>query len=405
VRVLCSVTGTPSHAHEMIPLAGALTRAGHDVLVACVPQLVATFTEAGVAVTAALADQTMVWGDLVRSGEFCAPGGIANPDHDQLAKVMAGASLIEPSFDALRSIASEFAPDLFLRDGMELSACLVAEATGVPHISTPSAASNMIDPAGLAPLLNDRRIALGLPVQHDSLTIYRYGRIDSVPPRYSFTVHQLPTAIAYQQPETVGRFASLPALIAALDPDKPLVYASIGAALPMMMALRASGTEVLSLPTDPHAALRMMVQALSELDCVAIVATGGLSVDGVRIADHVHLVDWVPQTLLLQCIQLFVTPGGYNSIRETMRAGVPTVVTPLFSEHFHNAARVSELGLGLQVTSRQAADIATACREVLAAPAISARVRHAQRELLALPSVDEIVPQLEALADSRSTLV
>jgi N-glycosyltransferase len=140
VRVLCSVTGTPSHAHEMIPLAGALTRAGHDVLVVCVPQLVATFTEAGVAVNAALADQTVVWGDLVRSGEFAAPGGIANPDHDQLVKVMAGAPLIEPSFDALRSIASEFAPDLFLRDGMELSACLVAEATGIPHISTPSAA-------------------------------------------------------------------------------------------------------------------------------------------------------------------------------------------------------------------------------------------------------------------------
>jgi N-glycosyltransferase len=150
----------------------------------------------------------------------------------------------------------------------------------------------------------------------------------------------------------------------------------------------------------------MMVQALSELDCAAVVATGGLPVDGVRIADHVHLVDWVPQPLLLQCVQqLFITHGGYNSIREAMRAGVPTVVTPLFGDQLHNAARVSELGLGLQVTSGQAGDVATACREVLAAPAITARVRHAQRELLALPPVDEIVPQLEALANSKSALV
>jgi N-glycosyltransferase len=401
VRVLCSGTGSPSHAHGMIPVAGALTRAGHDVLVACVPQLVAAFTEAGVAVTAALAD----WRDLACGGGFSAPGVIAGSDHDQLIKFITSAPFIERSFDALRSIAGEFAPDLVLRDGMELSACLVAEALGIPHISTPSGASNTFDPAELAPLLNDRRTALGLPVQHDPLAIYRYGRIDSVPSRYSFTVHQLPTAIAYQQPETVGRSAALPACIAELDPDRPLVYASIGAALPMMMALRASVAEVLSLPADPHAALRVMVRALSELDCVAVVATGGLSVDGVRIADHVHLVDWVPQTLLLQCAQLFVTHGGYNSIREAMRAGVPTVVTPLFGDQPYNAARVSELGLGLQVTSQQAADVATACREVLAAPAITARVRHAQRELLALPPVDEIVPQLEALTDSRSTLV
>jgi hypothetical protein len=51
---------------------------------------------------------------------------------------MAGAPLIEPSFAALRSIAGEFAPDLVLRDGMELSACPAAEALDIPHVSTPS---------------------------------------------------------------------------------------------------------------------------------------------------------------------------------------------------------------------------------------------------------------------------
>lgn len=404
MRVLCSVTGLLSHAREMIPLACALNRAGHDVLVACVPQLVAEFRDAGVAVTAALPDQTVIWGDLVRSGEFSAPGGMADPDHDQLIKVMAGGPLIERSFEALRSVAGEFAPHLLLRDGMELSACLVAEALGIPHVSTPSGASNTFDPVGLAPLLNDRRIALGLPTQHDPLAIYRHGRIDSVPPRYSFAMHRLPPAVAYQQPETVGRFAALPAWIADLDPDRPLVYGAIGAALPMVMALRDSGIDA-SLPADPHAALRVMVLALSELDCMAIVSTGGLRVDDVRIADHVHLVDRVPQTSLLQCVQLFVTHGGYNSIREAMRAGVPMVVTPLFGDQLENAARVAELGLGLRVTSQKAEDVATACREVLATPAITARVRHAQRELLALPQVDEIVPRLEALTDSMSTLV
>jgi N-glycosyltransferase len=250
--------------------------------------------------------------------------------------------------------------------------------------------------------LNHRRVALGLPLQQDPLAIYRYGRIDSVPNQFSFTAHQPPPAIAYQQPETVGRFMPLPGLITDLDPDKPLVYASIGAAIPMMMALRASGTEVLCLPTDPHAALCMMVTALSELDCAATVATGGLPLDDISIPGHVHLLDWVPQSLLLQCVQLFVTPGGYNSIREAMRAGVPMVASPLFSEHFDNADRVSELNLGLRAPGELAEDVTTACREVLASSTITARARCAQRTLLALPSIDDIVPQLR-LSPNRSS--
>jgi hypothetical protein len=75
----------------MIPLAGALTRAGHDVLVACVPQLVPTLTQAGLTVTAVPADQTVIWADLVRSGEFVAPGGIAAPEHNQLIEVVGAA--------------------------------------------------------------------------------------------------------------------------------------------------------------------------------------------------------------------------------------------------------------------------------------------------------------------------
>lgn len=404
MRVLCSVTGSPSHAREMIPVAGALNRAGHEVLVACVPQLVAEFTAAGIAANSVLPDQSAIWRDLVRSKELPTRNGIADLDQEQIIKVIAGGPLIEQSFYALRSVADEFTPDLLLRDGMELSACLVGEALDIPHVSTPSGASNVFDPARLAPPLNDRRTTLGLPVQPDPLAIYRHGRIDSIPARYSFAMHRLPAAIAYQQPETVVRSAALPAWITDLDPGQPLVYGAIGAAIPMVMAMR-DGQDDVALPVDPHAALRVMVSALSELDCVAIVSTGGVQIDGVRIAEHVHLVDWIPQTALLPCVQLYLNHGGYNGIREAMRAGVPMVVTPLFGDQIESAARVAELGLGLQVTSHKAEDVANACREVLATPAITARARHAQREMLALPHIDEIVPRLEALTGSRSTLV
>jgi hypothetical protein len=49
------------------------------------------------------------------------------------------------------------------------------------------------------------------------------------------------------------------------------------------------------------------------------------------------------------------------------------------------------------VTKQTFAEIAATCQHALTEPAIIARARHAQREMLALPHVAEIVGKLEAL--------
>lgn len=232
---------------------------------------------------------------------------------------------------------------MILRDGIELSGCLVAEELGIPHVSMPSGASNTFDPEVVAAQLNERREDFGLLTRDDPLAMYRYGRLDCVPTRYSMAIDQLPEAITYQQPITVNRAESLPAWMASLDPEKPLVFGAIGATFSMAKKLRDSGVDI-SVPADPHAALRAMAGALSELDCEGVLATGGLPVDGVQVAGHVRLVDRIPQPLMLQCVQLFITHGGYNSVREAIRAGTPMVVTPLFGDQIHNAYRTTPTG-------------------------------------------------------------
>ncbi|MGW0890111.1 glycosyltransferase [Saccharopolyspora sp. NPDC002578] len=399
MRVLASVTGSTSHAHEMLPLVDALQRAGHTVLVATVPGLVDEFTGSGIAATAALPDQRGLWTNLLHEEGL---GDTVDPTPEQQITILAGAPLIERSYRGLRSVAAEFAPDLLLRDGMEFTACLLGEHLGTPHVPVPSGASNVLDPAAVAVELNERRRALGLPIPDDPLALYRHGRIDSVPARYSLAMHGLPSATSYQQPESVRPGASLPAWVGDLDPAVPLVYASIGLALAGWIERRdASG---MIRPADPLPALRAMISALSELDCQAVVATGGLPVDDVERADHVHVVDRAPQQLLLPCAQLFVTHGGYNGIREAMRAGVPMVVMPLFGDQHDNARRVESLGLGERVADRRSAELLTACRAVLSDSSYTARVRHAQRELLALPCVDEIVPRLESIVASAGSI-
>lgn len=401
MRVLCSVTGSPSHALEMVPVASALVRAGHDVLVACCELAAPGFADSGLRLRTVLPEQAPFWADMLR-GEGLSPGDIVNPSEDQVLKVIAGRPLLGKSFEALRSLAVEYEPDLILRDGLELSACLVAESLGLPHVSVPSGGTSFLDPRKLLAPLNESRADRGLPVQNDPFSVYRYGRIDCVPPEYSLAAYPLPDAVAYQPAATTGRDVSLPAWVTELDPAKPLVYCAIGLALPAVVAEREKGAEI-TLAADPYAGLRLMVAAVSELDCTAIVATGGLSLGDMPLPGHVRVVDWVPQALLVECVQLFLTHGGQNSVQHAMRSGVPMVVTPLFGDQLHYAERVHQLGLGLRVTSGNVADVAAACWAVLGDQRIAARVRHAKRTLLALPHIDGIVSYLESLGSGRAS--
>lgn len=103
----------------------------------------------------------------------------------------------------------------------------------------------------------------------------------------------------------------------------------------------------------------------------------------------VHLVDQMPQPLLLRCAQLFVTHGGYNSIREAVGTGTPMAVAPRFGDQPANADRVQALGLGRRIpgpgAAPTAAEVAATCHRLLADPEVNARTRHAQRQMLALP--------------------
>jgi hypothetical protein len=74
----------------------------------------------------------------------------------------------------------------------------------------------------------------------------------------------------------------------------------------------------------------------------------------------VHVTDSVPQPLVLEAADLFVTHGGYDGIREALRSGVPVVVHPQNQDQPHNAARVAELGLGVAVTDPDAGELAKA---------------------------------------------
>ncbi|NYI05305.1 glycosyltransferase [Allostreptomyces psammosilenae] len=392
----------------MLPLARALAAAGHEVLVATTPALASVFAEDDLTVNvclpelepAALTDDSES-ADRSATTDGSAGATAGDPMAPLLRRMAVG--LTGPMLTTIREhvapLAQKFRPDLLLRDGMDLHAVLLAEELGVPQFAIPSGVVNIFPPEGLLPGLNAQRAKLGLPTQTDPLSLFPHGRLDYVPAEFSFAGNDAPLR-SYRQ-TLVDRSPVLPEWVAELPTDRPLLFAAIGTALPMVteqLKDRARGSAGLPDFPDPADVLRSMVAGVSMLrECTVIVATAGVPMEGVEVPEHVHLTERLPQPLLLEAVDLFVTHGGFNSIRESLRSATPMAVLPAFGDQMHNARRVEELGLGREITDRTPEGIAKVCRDVIADPAITARARQARLAMLALPELDSAVTDLEKL--------
>ncbi|WOT39189.1 glycosyltransferase [Streptomyces coeruleorubidus] len=401
MRVLCTTLGSPSHGRAQLPLLRALAEAEHQVLVVTTEALVPVFRDDDVQLQPVLPE----FDPLAAMGPYLAElqdtPDLTEPTNALtrlLMRNVAGPG-VKPHLDVLLPLARHFRPDLILRDGMDMGAVLTAELLGVPQLPTPSGFSNVLDPVEVLPQLNERRTELGLPVGDDPLSVVPYGRVDYVPPAFSFARH-LPRTWAYRQTVDVERGGVLPEWAAGLPTDRPLVYAAIGTALPKMRERVADGQTPLpvKLP-DSTESLRAIVGAAAELDdCTVVVSTSGVPVDTEGLPGHVHVTERVPQPLLLESVDLFVTHGGFNSIREAMRTGTPMAVLPHFGDQPANAERVEELGLGRHIADRSAAGIADVCRRLLADPGPRARARSARLAMLTLPEIGQAADDLAGIA-------
>ncbi|WP_030024524.1 glycosyltransferase [Streptomyces monomycini] len=398
MRVLCTATGSPSHGRALLPLARALAGAGHDVTVATTPEVAPVFAADPVTVETCLPriDFGSGWQDDAE--ESAEADGVSEEDRHLriLLDRLVGDMAVE-SHDVLAGLARTVRPDVIIRDGMDFGACLLAERLGIPQLPIPAGTVNILDPETLLPGLNELRERLELPVQEEAGSLYPHGRFDYLPAAFSFA-HFPSTVLAYRQTTVVDRTAGLPGWVTELPTDRPLVFAAVGTALPMFREVLPEGTPLPVGMTDPAEQLGTIVAALSRLDCTAVVATGGISPAGdVEPAPHVHLTDRLAQPLLLECADLFVTHGGYNSVREAVRTGTPMAVLPNFGDQLPNAQRVQELGLGRHLTDTAPEAVAAVCRDILADRGIAARIRQAQLASLALPDVGQVVDDLEKL--------
>ncbi|MGY6650659.1 glycosyltransferase [Amycolatopsis sp. TRM77291] len=401
MRVLVSVTGSAGHANSMLPIARALTSAGHEILVVTTERLAGRFAEFPDVrpILPGLLEKFAPILRILRSGEEPPPGLLEQ--FSDIAGQMAWvdtAPHVTTAVQAILPVAKEFQPDLILRDGAELAAVLVAETLDVPFISAPSGDGNVLDPVRVLPPLNERRAENGLPPSEDPWSIYTFGRIDCVPSEFSFAAFDVPPAVHYRQPSVEGRDGDLPPELAARIGGRPLVLATVGSEFGATQEAIDAGLGVTGGGPDPAVAVRTLVTALSTLPCFAVVSTGGLTVEDLPEADDVLVSSWVDQPLLLRHADLFVTHGGYNGIREAMAAGTPMVVVPQDGENEHNGRRLHEFGIGELAAADSPEAVSAVCREILDDEGYATRAESVRDAMRALPGIADLVAHLESLA-------
>lgn len=396
MRVFATVWSVRSHLVPLLPLIDALYASGDDVIVATTAALAEAVAATGAAVEAVLHDP--------RPTELAAtfldpqrPPRLGSALADILSNQFAVGDLQRQAkvvHDLVRSVD----PDLVLRDESEFAAYLAAQRSGIPVVCTAGAMSNVLDTAALLAAINPERTAFGLPALDDPAGVYPGPVIDYLPEDLSFgqaggALSHGARALRLRQPSSGLPDDELPAGLVDAPPGRPVVYVAVGTGWRTWADQGGS---------SPEKAVTDLITALAGVDCTAVVSTGGIDPARLPGAANVHVHEHVPQLAVLECADLFCTHGGYNSIREAIRAGVPMLVRPGMLDQPANAARVAELGLGSVLPEGSPVELQALIAAALADPAPPARVRWAQRRVLSLPPIAMASAALRALAGVAS---
>ena len=396
MRVLFTLLPATGSLHPLVPVARALVEAGHEVAFCSARSFRPDVEAIGFPFFAAGLD----WhcSDPRFIDILCATAGVELPAltgtagfawvTNQLFIGAAGERMV----DDVVTIARRWGADLVVRESLEFSGGAAAEFLGLPHASVAAAADSALDlRAQLAPALARLRAHAGLPQDPAVAMPYRYLHLCFMPPcwdgpdaRFPPTAHFL----RHTNPPRPGE--RLPAWFADL-PARPLVLVSLGTVFHRTRGLH-----------------ELILDALRD-EPVTLLLAVGRDQDPARFGPqppHIRIDRYLPQPLLLPHCALFVTHGGFNSVKEALSFGIPMVVIPIAGDQPYSAERCAALGVGQAVgpEERTADRIRAAVRAVLTDPCYQAQAEAMRREMLALPGIDRAVALLEVLARERHPL-
>lgn len=394
MRIVFTLLPARGSLQPLVLLAMGLRRGGHEVALCSSPRLRREVETRGLPFVPAGLDWHVSDPDYI--DVLCrAAGGLTFPSLSGeerfawvTAKLFIGAAsrVMVPDVAAL---AREWSADLIIRESLEFSGCVAAEALGLPHASVAAAADSALDrrrelAGSLAPLRADA----GLAPDPDGEMVFRHLHLCFSPPSFDGPDADFPpTARFFAHASAPGAEDRVPAWLDQL-PDRPTVLVSMGTVFHRTPGL--------------HEAI---LAALRDEPINLLVALG-FDQNPSRLGPlppHVRVEPTLPQVRLLPRCELLVTHGGFNSVKEALAAGVPMVVLPIAGDQPYCAKRCQALGVARVIapTEREPEAIRAAVRAVLADPSYRHRARRMRSEIDSLPPLETAVGTLEQLVQEH----
>jgi UDP:flavonoid glycosyltransferase YjiC (YdhE family) len=390
MRFLFSSTPEYSHLAPLIPLALELQQRGHEVRVAGCPKLGEFAAQAGLpAVRAGLdADPDR----LAESITIRPPPELPLTElHDWAVGAVFVETFAAALVDDLRRIAEEWRPDVLVRDTGEYAAWIVGEALDAPVATVTF--GRLPDPEFLVQCAGEAFAALrrahGLPPDPDLSTLFDGIVLVPAPASYADAALPVLPSVSFVQPmthDTTGD-EGLPSWVSGLG-SRPVVYVTLGNIL------------------NNEDAFRPFLDALAH-DAVDLILTVGRAVDPDvfrPVADNVHIERYIPQSLLLPAVDVVVCHAGFNTVIAALTLGIPLVLAPISADQPEHARSCAALGVARVINSGSDPDaIRAATRTVLDEPAYRDAARRVQREIAALPNIQDTADLVEQAPQVRST--
>ncbi|RSM44448.1 glycosyl transferase [Amycolatopsis balhimycina DSM 5908] len=348
-RFLFVVPPLVGHVNPAVGVAAELTARGHEVAWAGHDELL--WQLAG---PAALVFSCAVPPDLPPR-----PAGLKGP----AALRFLWEDFLVPLGDAMApgvaAALDAFQPHVVVADQQALAGGLLADAGGLPWVTSATTSAELVDPLSGMPKVADWVDGLLAGLR----TRIAGGRGEA-DPRFSphgvlaFTTRELlgaaelPPRIRLVGPALGPRPSTTDFPWAWLDPLRPTVLVSLGT------ANTGAGTEFLAATAE----------AFAGLPARAVIADpGGVLGD---VPPNVLVRSRVPQLPLLARVDAVLCHAGHNTVCETLWHGLPLVVAPIRDDQPIVAAQVVAAGAGVRLRfgRADAPRIAAAVEEVLTEP-------------------------------------
>lgn len=385
MRILFTTQPGSGHWHPLIGVARALETAGHEVAFGTTPMACAAIAANGIRCFPVGRDDSEE-ALRVRRRHLMDQAPAEQATY-MVGEIFAGIAA-ERALPEMMAVGRTWQPAVIVRENLEFSGFLMAEALGVPHAVVQVTAWRPPMHRRAAEALERLRPGIGLPSATDPNTMFRYLLLLPRPPGF-FDQATLPPTAHIIQPLIFDRSGDeqLPPWVDEL-PDRPTVFATLGTVF-----------------NHAPGVLSAIIVGLRD-EPATLVLTTGRDLDPVAFGPqppNVHIERYIPQSLLFPHCDVVVTHGGSGTVMAALRYGLPMVIIPIAADQPENAKLCAEMGVARVVgpTSRTPEAIRDTTRQVLWNPGYRARAEQVRDEIATLPGLESTVRLIENLATGK----